>query len=178
MGIKAIAVFCGSKEGNNPLYVSQTSELGAILAEKKITLIYGAGNKGIMGTIANAMLANGGKVVGIIPTILQQKEHLHMGITETHVVANMHIRKQMIYEKADAAIILPGGYGTLDELFEILTWNALEIHNKKIFFLNTNGFYDHLIAHINTMYTEGFLYNHPIEQFTVLQQPSDVRGYF
>ena len=177
MSIQSIAIFCGSKEGNNPIYTEHAAEVGALLANKKVTIIYGGGNKGIMGAVANAALLNNGKVIGIIPTLLKEQEHLHLGITESIEVANMHLRKQMLYEKADAAIILPGGYGTLDELFEILTWNGLKIHSKKIFFLNTDGFYNHLIAHINKMYTEGFLYSHPIEQFTVLTSPAEIGAY-
>jgi uncharacterized protein (TIGR00730 family) len=177
MSIQSIVVFCGSKGGNNSNYELHASAIGQILAEKNITLIYGAGNKGIMGAVANAALESGGKVVGIIPEILKVQEHMHLALTETFVVDDMHIRKKMLYDKSDAAIILPGGYGTLDELFEMLTWNTLKIHEKKIFFLNTDGFYDHLIAHINKMYTEGFLYSHPIEQVTVINHPNDIRQY-
>jgi uncharacterized protein (TIGR00730 family) len=177
MSIKAIAVFCGSKAGNNPIFEKHTTQLGEIFAEKNITIIYGAGNKGLMGAVANGSLDNGGKVIGIIPSLLQEQEHMHNALTETHVVADMHIRKKMLYEKCDAAIILPGGYGTLDELFEMLTWNTLKIHSKKIFFLNSDGFYDHLIAHISKMHAENFLYSHPIEQITVITDPKDIRQY-
>jgi uncharacterized protein (TIGR00730 family) len=177
MSIQSIAVFCGSKAGNKSIYEAHATLLGEILAEKNVTIIYGAGNKGIMGAVANGALDNAGKVIGIIPSLLKDQEHMHLNLTEVFVVEDMHIRKKMLYDKCDAAIILPGGYGTLDELFEILTWNALKIHNKKIFFLNTDGFYDHLIAHINRMYVDVFLYDHPIEQFTVISHPSDIREY-
>ena len=177
MSIKSIAVFCGSKAGKNDIYEKHATALGNILADKNITLIYGAGNKGIMGAIANGVLENNGKVIGIIPSLLKEQEHMHNQLTETFVVDDMHIRKKMLYDKADAAIILPGGYGTLDELFEILTWNGLKIHTKKIFFLNSEGFYDHLIAHINKMYTEDFLYDHPIEQFTIITEPREIKQY-
>ncbi len=177
MSIQSIAVFCGSKAGKNPLYEEHTILLGEILAEKKVTIIYGGGNKGLMGAVADGAVANDGKVIGIIPEVLKDLEHLHKGIAEKFVVDNMHTRKKMLYDKSDAAIILPGGFGTLDELFEILTWNVLKIHDKKIFFLNTDGFYDHLIAHINKMYVDGFLYSHPIEQFTILNHPSEMRQY-
>jgi uncharacterized protein (TIGR00730 family) len=177
MSIKSIVVFCGSKSGNNSLFEAHAKSLGEILAEKNITLIYGAGNKGLMGAVANAALENNGKVIGIIPAILKEQEHMHVALTETFVVDDMHVRKKMLYEKCDAAIILPGGYGTLDELFEMLTWNTLKIHNKKIFFLNSDGFYDHLIAHVTKMYTENFLYSHPIEQITVITEPADIRQY-
>jgi uncharacterized protein (TIGR00730 family) len=177
MSIKAIAVFCGSKSGNNKIFEEHTKALGEIFAEKNITIIYGGGNKGLMGAVANGALENNGKVIGIIPELLKEQEHLHDTLTETHVVADMHVRKKMLYEKCDAAIILPGGYGTLDEVFEMLTWNQLKIHSKKIFFLNSEGFYDHLIAHISKMDAENFLYTHPLEQITVITDPKDIRQY-
>ncbi|MFC4262308.1 TIGR00730 family Rossman fold protein [Ferruginibacter yonginensis] len=178
MSYKAIAVFCGSKVGNNPLYEAHTIALGQLLAEKNIRVIYGGGNKGLMGAVANAALANNGVVTGIIPELLKDREHLHGALSETFVVDGMHSRKKMLYEKCDAAIILPGGYGTLDEVFEMLTWNQLNIHSKKIFILNTAGFYDHLMAHVTKMYDDGFLYTHPIEQLTIINHPDDLRQYF
>lgn len=177
MSIKAIAVFCGSKTGSNPLFEAQTRDLGYLLAEKNVTVIYGGGNKGLMAAVANAALEKGGSVTGIIPELLRSQEHVHDNLTELHIVDTMHIRKQMLYEKCDAAIILPGGYGTLDEVFEMLTWNQLNIHSKKIFFLNSDGFYDHLIAHIARMHDEGFLYNHPMEQMILISNPSQLSEY-
>ncbi|RYF84802.1 MAG: TIGR00730 family Rossman fold protein [Chitinophagaceae bacterium] len=177
MSIKAVDVFCGSKAGNNPIFVTHTTALGHLLAEKNITVIYGGGNKGLMAAVANAALEKNGKVIGIIPKALTEFEHQHDGLSELHIVDNMHIRKQMLYEKCDAAIILPGGYGTLDEVFEILTWNQLRIHNKKIFILNSGGFYDHMIAHIAKMYEEGFLYTDPYESVTILNEPQDLLQY-
>jgi uncharacterized protein (TIGR00730 family) len=168
MSIRSLAVFCGSKSGNNPLFEQQAKELGYLLAKKDILLVYGGGNKGIMGATANAVLEKNGKVFGIIPKILTEWEHQHEGITELVVVDNMHTRKRMLYEKCDAAIVLPGGFGTLDELFEMLTWNQLTIHSIKIFILNTGGFYDHLIAHINKMQEENFLYGPIEEKITVV----------
>lgn len=178
MQIKSIAVFCGSKAGNNPLFEQHTRQLGHLLAEKNITLIYGGGNKGLMAAVANAVLEKKGKVIGIIPKVLTGWEHQHDGLTELHIVETMHIRKQMLYEKCDAAIILPGGYGTLDEVFEMLTWNQLSIHDKKIFFLNTAGFYDPLILHIKQMQQEGFLYGNHEEKMTILKEPEDLLRFF
>ena len=177
MPIRSIAIFCGSKTGNNPLFEAHTRELGHLLAAQNITLIYGGGNKGLMAAAANSVLEKNGKVIGIIPKILSDWEHQHDGLTELLVVETMHIRKQMLYEKCDAAVILPGGYGTLDEVFEMLTWNQLNIHNKKIFFLNSGNFYDHLIAHIYQMQEESFLYDHPDTKMTVLKEPSDLLKY-
>ncbi len=177
MSIRSIAVFCGSKAGNNPIFEAHTKQLGQLLAENNIALIYGGGNKGLMGAIANSTLQYNGKVIGIIPKMLSDLEHKHEGVTELTVVDTMHIRKQMIYEKCDAAIILPGGYGTMDEVFEMLTWNQLSIHDKKIFFLNSGGFYTHLIAHIHAMDKENFLYSHPDDQMTILNEPRDLLKY-
>lgn len=177
MSIKAIAVFCGSKSGSNPVFESHTRELGKIFAERNITVIYGGGNKGLMGAIANSSLEANGKVIGIIPKMLSDLEHQHEGLSELTVVDTMHARKQMLYEKCDAALILPGGFGTMDEVFEMLTWNQLSIHDKKIFFLNSGGFYDHLIAHIQKMEEEDFLYGQPDEKMTVLKTPQELLPY-
>lgn len=177
MQIKALAVFCGSKTGNNPLFEKQAKELGYLLAEKNITLIYGGGNAGIMGIISNATLEKGGSVTGIIPCILKDREVHHEGITELIIVDNMHTRKKMLYEKCDAAIILPGGFGTMDEFFEMVTWNQLSIHNKKIFILNSAGFYDHLLSLANNMQSEGFLYDKIEDRFVVISSPEELEEH-
>ncbi len=174
MNFQSIAVFCGSKAGNNHLFATHATQLGYLLAEKNITLIYGGGNKGLMASVANAVLEKGGKVTGIIPQVLTEWEHHHEGITELIVVETMHIRKRMLYEKCDAAIILPGGYGTLDEMFEMLTWNQLSIHDKPIYILNSGGFYDGLLIHINNMLQENFLYHQPANSFTVVGTPEEI----
>jgi uncharacterized protein (TIGR00730 family) len=174
MQIKSLAVFCGSKSGNNPLFELHAKQLGHIMAGKNITLIYGGGNKGIMGAVANAVLEKNGKVTGIIPQLLTDREHSHQGITELIIVEDMHIRKKMLYEKCDAAIILAGGFGTLDELFEMLTWNQLSIHNKRIFILNTAGFYNHLLAHAKIMQEESFLYDAIDERITIITEPQQI----
>lgn len=177
MKIKSLAVFCGSKPGNNPSFTEQAKQLGHLLAEKKISLIYGGGNKGIMGAVSNATLANNGYVIGIIPEMLKDLEHHHDGISELVVVEDMHTRKKLLYEKCDAAIILPGGYGTMDEFFEMLTWNQLSIHNKKIFVLNTDGYYNHLIAFTQSMQDAGFLYDKIEEKLVILNVPDELAQY-
>jgi len=174
MEFKSIAVFCGSKSGNNPLFEEHATKLGNLLAENKILLIYGGGNKGIMGAVANGVMNKNGQVIGIIPEALMGWEQHHEGISELIVVENMHIRKRMMYEKSDAAIILPGGFGTLDELFEMLTWNQLSIHNKPIYILNTGGFYDSLLTHIKNMVKENFLYLTMEDAFTIASDPSEI----
>lgn len=175
--IRSLAVFCGSKSGANPLFEVQATELGHIMAVHGIELIYGGGNKGIMGAVANAVLEKGGRVTGIIPQLLLEWEHAHDGLTELIVVEDMHIRKKLLYEKCDAAIILPGGFGTLDELYEMLTWNQLNIHSKEIYILNTAGFYDALIQHMHKMQDEQFLYDKVEDRITVIETPGELAAY-
>ncbi|HZH38201.1 MAG TPA: TIGR00730 family Rossman fold protein [Flavisolibacter sp.] len=175
--INKLAIFCGSKTGNNPLYEQQAVILADILAKQKIELIYGGGKNGLMGVVANTVLARGGIVRGVIPQVLKDWEHQHNDISELFVVDDMHVRKRKLYDLCDGAIILPGGFGTLDELFEILTWNQLSIHNKKIFIMNGGGFYNHLIAHMQLLSDEGFLYGRLEEKFTVLNEPEELAQY-
>ena len=172
MPIQSLAIFCGSKHGNNPLYAEHARELGKILAERNVTLIYGGGKNGLMGCIADAVMEGNGKVRGVIPQVLIDWESQHKGISELMVVDDMHVRKRKLYELCDGAVILPGGFGTLDELFEILTWNGLSIHDKKIFLLNSGGFYNHLLAHLERLATEGFLYGELKEKLTVMEEPA------
>ena len=174
MHSKSVAVFCGSKTGNNPLYQEHAYLLGSLLAKKKLLLIYGGGNKGIMGAVANAVLANNGQVIGIIPEVILGWEQQHEGVSELIVVENMHTRKRMMYEKCNSAIILPGGFGTLDELFELLTWNQLSIHDKPIYILNSGGYYDLLLQHMHKMKEENFLYNSLENSFTVVNNPHEI----
>ncbi len=175
--IGKLAIFCGSKKGTNELYEAHAIELAALLAERKIEAIYGGGRNGLMGTVADTVMAAGGIVRGVIPQVLKDWEHQHEGISELFVVDDMHVRKRKLYELCDAAIILPGGFGTLDELFEILTWNQLSLHDKKIFILNSGGFYTHLIAHMQHLANEGFLYGNLDEKLTVLEEPSQLIAY-
>ncbi|MGF7232628.1 TIGR00730 family Rossman fold protein [Arachidicoccus sp.] len=156
--ISSVAVFCGSQNGKNPVYLEHAEALGKLLAKNNIHIVYGGGNSGIMGAVANRCLNNGGYVTGIIPKMLVEKERAHTNLSQIHIVEDMHTRKQMMYSLCEAILILPGGNGTLDEMFETITWNVLNIHNKKIILLNSAGFYDALIEHTKTMRTEGFLY--------------------
>jgi len=176
MTISSMAVFCGSKTGNDPLFTEHAQQLGYLLADKNITLIYGGGRKGLMGIIANAVLEKNGKVIGIIPQLLIESEQQHKGITELIIAHDMHSRKKMLYEKCDAAVIMPGGIGTLDEFFELLTWNQLSIHNKKVFLLNSNGFYNFLLAHINKMRGEGFLYEATQKRIIALSSVEELKA--
>ena len=174
MAIKCVAVFCGSKTGKNPLFAQHTTILGRLLAAKGLKLVYGGGKAGLMGIIADSTMAGGAPVLGVIPELLKQWETYHEGITELRVVADMHVRKRMMYEHCDAAVILPGGFGTLDELFEMLTWNQLKIHNKRIFIINSGGFYDPLLMHLQNLENEGFLYDRVSDRITVCAEPGEL----
>jgi uncharacterized protein (TIGR00730 family) len=177
MKINSLAVFCGSKNGNNPVYTEHAKEVGKLLAKNNITLIYGGGGTGIMGAVADAMMESGGKVVGIITKKLVDWEHQHEGITDLSIVDDMHIRKQKMYDLCDAAVILPGGVGTLDEFFEMVTWNQLSIHDKKIYIINSGNFFDFLLKHIQQMEKQGFLYESVLERITVLDEPEQLLQY-
>jgi uncharacterized protein (TIGR00730 family) len=172
--ISSLAVFCGSKNGIDGLYAEHAAQLGRLMAQNNITMIYGGGRNGLMGVIADSIMKSHGKVTGIIPHLLIEWEAQHEEITELIIADDMHVRKKKMYELCDAAIILPGGFGTLDELFEMLTWNQLSIHDKRIFILNSAGFFDHLLAHIDKLQQEGFLYETARERITILTEPSEL----
>lgn len=158
MTIQSVAVFCGSRLGHNILFMKHAEELGKLIAVLNLKLIYGGGSKGLMGIVADSVLDNGGQVMGVIPKVLVEWEHQHEGLTELTIVPDMHSRKKMMYDLCDAAIVLPGGFGTLDEFFEMLTWNQLKLHDKNIYILNSAGFYNHLHKHLQLLQKEDFLY--------------------
>jgi uncharacterized protein (TIGR00730 family) len=155
--MKNIAVFCGSSEGYDESYREMAYTLGSMLADKGIGLIYGGGRIGLMGAVADGALSNGGRVTGVIPGFLQTKEIGHEGLTEMIVVDTMHQRKLKMNDLCDGVITLPGGWGTMEEFFEMLTWGQLGLHTKPIGVLNINGYYDSLSALCNIMVQEGFL---------------------
>ena len=165
--MKSICVFCGSSKGFNSMYSDVARLVGAIFARRNIRLVYGAGNIGLMGEMADAVLENGGQVLGVIPEFLKEKEVCHTGLTELVVTKTMHQRKEIMAGNSDGFIVLPGGFGTLDEFFEILTWRQLRLHNKPIGVLNVNGYYDHLLAHVKQMWREGFLREANLSLMTV-----------
>jgi len=152
-----VAIYCGSAEGNSPDYVNAVKALGVHLAQQGVGIVYGGGNVGLMGVIANAALQAGGQVIGVIPAHLESKEIAHTGLTELHVVANMHERKAKMSELADAFVALPGGVGTLEEMFEVWTWGQLGLHDKPCAFYNINGFYDPLFTMVDSMQQAGFV---------------------
>lgn len=169
--MQSIAVFCGSSPGLNPIYTAATKQLGETMAEQGITLVYGAGNVGLMGVVADAALSKNGKVIGTIPQFLVDKEVAHYGISELIITETMHERKQKMVDVAAGIIVLPGGIGTLDEFFEMFTWQQLGLHDKPIGILNVNGYYDHILAHIQHMVKEGFLKNFHGDRIMVDENP-------
>jgi uncharacterized protein (TIGR00730 family) len=157
MSIQSICLFCGSSAGNKPVYRAAAEHFGRTLAERGIALIYGGGDVGLMGAAADAALAAGGRVVGVIPESLMAMEVGHRGLTELHVVGSMHERKALMASMADAFIALPGSFGTLDEMFEVLTWNQIGAHDKPVGLLNVHGYYDALVTFLKHVEGEGFL---------------------
>ncbi len=155
--MKRIAIFCGSSAGNDPAYIEAGKALGVYLAQNNIELVFGGGKVGMMGIIADAVLENGGKAIGVIPSILKHKEVMHPGVQEMVVTRTMHKRKQIMYDLSEGFIALPGGYGTLDELFETITWSQLVIHQKPVAILNIEGFFNPLLDMIKFMVDKGFI---------------------
>jgi len=154
--MKSIVVFCGSSSGNMRIYTDIAFSLGEKLAQKNIDLVYGGAQIGVMGAVANGALTAGGKVIGVLPHFLKTKEIEHKGVTEMILVETMHERKLKMHELSDGIITLPGGFGTMEEFFEVLTWGQLGLHNNPIGILNAGGFYNSLIHQINHMVSEGF----------------------
>jgi uncharacterized protein (TIGR00730 family) len=155
--MQTVCVFCGSSGGGDPVYAEAARQLGAALAAHGLDLVYGGGHVGLMGVVADAVLAAGGKVVGVINRALVEKELAHKGLTELRVVETMHQRKALMADRADAFIALPGGFGTLDELFEILTWRQLGMHDKPIGLFNVAGYFDPLLGWIDHAVRERFV---------------------
>jgi uncharacterized protein (TIGR00730 family) len=172
--IRSVCVFCGSSTGSRPEYADAARRLGAALAGRGLELVYGAGNVGLMGVLADAALAVGGRVVGVIPRSLVLRELAHQGLSELNVVETMHQRKALMADRADAFAALPGGFGTADELFEILTWAQLGIHTKPVGLLNVNGFFDPLLAWLDGCVGEGFLRRQHREIFTVAREAGEL----
>lgn len=156
--MNTICIFCGSSAGNDPTYATSARQTGSVLARKGLRIVYGGGSVGLMGEVADAALAEGGEVIGVIPTGLNDKERAHSGLTELHVVKSMHERKAMMAELADGFMALPGGMGTLEEFAEIFTWAQLGIHTKPCGLLNVDGYFDPLIAYFDHAVDEGFLW--------------------
>ncbi|PSG88453.1 LOG family protein [Aurantibacter aestuarii] len=172
--MKNIAVFCGSSLGTDKTLIENTYNLGKTLAKNDYTLVYGGAKIGLMGTVAQACLDHKGKVIGVIPEFLQTREIVSHDLTELITTKNMHDRKVIMYEKSDGFIIIPGGFGTMDEFFEISTWGQLGLHSKPIGILNTNGFYDDLLNQGQKMADKGFLAQANFDAILVSDNISDL----
>ncbi|TKC10583.1 TIGR00730 family Rossman fold protein [Pedobacter polaris] len=155
--MKSLCVYCGSNFNGNPVLRKAIEDLAEAMASQNITLVFGGGSVGVMGVIADEILKHGGKAIGVIPQFLMDKEVGHKGLTEMIITKDMHQRKQKMADLADGFVILPGGFGTLEELFEVLTWLQLGLHGKPIGVLNVNGFYDHLFKQMDVMVEQRFL---------------------
>ncbi|NDY55316.1 TIGR00730 family Rossman fold protein [Desulfovibrio sulfodismutans] len=155
--MKSVCVFCGSNPGGDPVFLETAKTLGAFLAHEGLTVVYGGASVGLMGATANACLAAGGKVIGVLPDFLKKKELEHTGLTQLHVVPSMHERKALMAELSDGFVALPGGMGTLEEFCEIVTWAQLGLHAKPCGLLNVGGFYDPLLALVRTMVENRFV---------------------
>jgi len=155
--IRSLCVFCGSNAGLDPRFANIAHDFGVLLAKENIALVYGGGHVGLMGIVADAVLAGGGKAIGVIPRMLCDREVGHRGLTELHVVESMHERKAMMASLSDAFVALPGGLGTLEEIFEVWTWAQLGIHNKPLGFLDAFGFYAPLLSFLDRAVDAGFI---------------------
>jgi len=171
MRLDSVCVFCGASPGNKPVYRQAALDLGRSLAQQQISLVWGGGKVGLMGAVADGVLAHGGTALGVIPTFMMEKELAHPGATDMLEVDSMHARKALMAERADGFIALPGGLGTFDELFEIMTWAQLHIHAKPIGLLNVNGYFDALLAMVQHAVQEGFVKASNLALFTVADEP-------
>ncbi len=169
--MKKICVFCGSSFGNNKSYSDSANLLGNLIAKKKIELVYGGASVGLMGEIASAVLKAGGKVTGVIPKQLLEKEVAHTGLNDLRIVDSMHERKSLMADLSDGFIAMPGGFGTLEEVFEVVAWGQLNFHNKPLGLLNVNGYYDNLIKFLDHTVNENFIKPEHREMILVEKDP-------
>lgn len=174
--MKRICVYCGSRSGQGAGYTEAASRLADALCDRNLGLVYGGASVGVMGTVADGVLARGGEAIGVIPESLVRKEVAHQGLSELIVTQDMHERKRVMAERADGFIAMPGGLGTLEELFEILTWAQLRFHAKPCGLLNVNGYYDSLVAFLDNAVTEGFVHPDHRALLKVADEPGILLG--
>jgi hypothetical protein len=172
--IKSVCVYCGSSSTSNPIFDAPTIELGQSLAKSGLTLVYGGGSPGLMGKVANSCMDAGGAVIGVIPDHILKLEVRHNDLTELHIVDNMHTRKMMMAEKSDAFVIMPGGLGTLDEAFEIMTWKYLGVHNKAVIIANIDGYWNPLLELIKHMNNHKFVREEHMNTFVVAETVGEI----
>ncbi len=170
--MKSVCIFCGAGTSKNQIYMEKARQLGNIIAERELLLVYGGASIGLMGSVADGALEAGGKVHGILPDFLFKKEVGHSGIQKLEIVDSMHTRKKNMYEISDAFIILPGGIGTLDELFEILTWSQLGLHDKPIGIYNINNYYNQILTFLESTISEGFLTQDVLQRLNIETDPN------
>jgi len=170
--MKSICVYCGSSSGNKSAFLEKAKELGEEIASRGIALVYGGSKIGLMGKLADSALAKGGRVLGVLPEALQAKEVAHAGLQELHIVKNMHERKAKMAELSDAFIALPGGFGTMDEVMEMITWNQLGFQAKPIGFLNVEGYYDKLFDFLGSLTDQGFVKPGLVEALALEKEPA------
>ena len=168
-----ICVYCGSSPGNDPAFLRAAREVGGLIAQRGISLVYGGGNSGLMGVVADAVLAAGGQVVGVIPDNFVRQELAHNGLTKLHVVSTMHERKALMASLADGFLALPGGIGTLEEIAEVFVWTQLGLHTKPCALLNINGYYDPLVSFLTRMTDARFLRAEQLSQLIVAREPAE-----
>lgn len=176
--MKRICVYCGSSPGTDDIYVGAARELAGLLVSARMELVYGGASKGLMGVLADAVLENGGKVSGVIPKALQEKEIAHANLTELHVVDSMHERKSLMAILSDGFIAMPGGFGTLEEIIEVLTWGQLQFHAKPCGFLNVGGYFDHLLEFFDHAVAQGFLRRQHRDMLLVASTPAELLNLF
>ena len=174
MTLRAVCVFCGSQPGARPDYLDAARELGALLARRGVAVIYGGGHVGMMGALADSALAAGGEVIGVIPEHLMRPEVAHQRLTELLVVDSMHTRKRTMASRADAFVVLPGGYGTFEEMFEMVTWRQLRLHAKPVGLVNVGGYFDHLLAFLQHAAQQEFIRPQHRDLLPVAPSPSDL----
>ena len=172
--IKNVCVYCGSSSKVDDVYKEAATKLGGLIAAEKWGVVYGGGRVGLMGLVADSTLTAGGEVIGIIPSHIEEREVQHDELTELHVVDTMHVRKQMMVDRSQAFVILSGGLGTLDELFELLTWKQLGLHDKPIVIVNINGYWTKLLEAVGHIADEGFMRQEDLNMFIVVDDVSEV----
>ncbi len=172
--MKTVCVYCGSSDKMGEAYLQVARDMGRVIAERGITIAYGAGSTGMMGALADGALDAGGEVIGVIPRMFATPALMHTGLSRLEIVESMHARKQRLVELSDAFIALPGGYGTFEELFEILTWSQIGLHTKPVGMLNALGYFDQLLSAIEHAQDEGFMYAEHSSLFVVAEQPENL----
>jgi uncharacterized protein (TIGR00730 family) len=172
--MKSVCVYCGSSDDIKKEYLVEARRMGNVIARRGLQLVYGAGSTGMMGAVADGALEAGGEVIGVIPSMFNTPQLAHNGLTRLEVVDSIHIRKARMIELAEGFIALPGGFGTLEELFEILTWAQIGLHHKPVGLLNTNNYFDPLLALVEHAYTEGFIYTEHRELYTHAPEPESL----